>query len=306
VFALSTGTSFVDLDFQGMRGVIATGVVTDPAGVTLVDPGPTSCLDTLRRALGDAGIRLEDVRHVLLTHIHLDHAGVVGTLVQQNPAIEVHVHERGARHMIDPSRLIDSATRLYGTMMGPLWGAMLPVPAERVKALTGGERITIGARTFDVAYTPGHASHHVSYLQRDIGLAWVGDTAGVRVGTSRLALPPTPPPDVDLDAWDVSLAKIRAWEASRLFLTHFGPVESVPGHLDDFAVRLRETAGMVRRSLDRASDESGQFAAFSEEFGRYIRRSMSERDASAYELAAPNFYNWQGLVRYWRKRAADR
>jgi glyoxylase-like metal-dependent hydrolase (beta-lactamase superfamily II) len=302
MFPLATDVSYVDLEFRGMPGVIATGVLADMSGVTLVDPGPTSCLETLQRGLSDAGITMADVRHVLLTHIHLDHAGVAGTLVQQNPAIDVYVHERGARHMIDPARLIDSASRLYGTMMGPLWGAMLPVPADRIKVLRGGEQITLGSRVFDVAYTPGHASHHVSFLQRDIRLAWVGDTAGVRVGTSRFVWPPTPPPDIDLEAWDESLARIRAWDASRLFLTHFGPVDAVTDHLDDLAVKLRETAEMVRRSLDVAGDEAAQFAAYSEEFGRYIRRSMSERDASTCERAAPNLYNWQGLVRYWRKK----
>lgn len=302
MFPLAPDVSYVDLDFQGLPGVIATGVLADASGVTLVDPGPTSCLGTLRRSLAERGLGVSDVRAVLLTHIHLDHAGVTGTLVQQNPAIDVYVHERGARHMIDPARLIDSATRLYGTQMGPLWGAMLPVPAGRVTALRGGESITVGGRRFEIAYTPGHASHHVSYLQPDIGLAWVGDTAGVRVGTSPLVLPPTPPPDIDLEAWDESLARIRAWGPARLFLTHFGPVEAVAAHLDDLAVTLRETAEMVRRSLEAGPDEAAQFAAYSEAFGRYIRRSMSERDATTYERAAPNLYNWQGLARYWRKR----
>jgi glyoxylase-like metal-dependent hydrolase (beta-lactamase superfamily II) len=298
MYALSSAVSYVDLDFQGFPGVIATGVMTDPSGVTLVDPGPTSCLETLRRGLADAGIAIADIRHILLTHIHLDHAGVTGTLVQQNPAIDVYLHERGARHLVDPARLIDSASRLYGTSMGPLWGAILPVPADRVTALRGGERLRVGSREFDVAYTPGHASHHVSYLDGRIGLAWVGDTAGVCVGESRFVLPPTPPPDVDLEAWDASLARIRAWGPSRAFLTHFGPVEPVGELLDDLAVKLREAADMVRRSFDAGPAEAEQFAAFREDFGRYVRRFLSEPDARIYERAAPLHNNWLGLVRY--------
>jgi glyoxylase-like metal-dependent hydrolase (beta-lactamase superfamily II) len=305
MFPLSPDVSYVDLNFRDTPGVIATGVLVEASGVTLVDPGPTSCLGSLVRALRDAGVAIADVRHVLLTHIHLDHAGAVGTLVQQNPAIEVHVHERGARHLIDPSKLIDSATRLYGTMMGPLWGAILPVPADRVRALHGGERIRLGSHEFEVAYTPGHASHHVSYFDRELGLAWVGDTGGVRTGGSPFALAPTPPPDVDLEAWDESIARIRAWDAGRLFLTHFGPVDEVPAHLDDLTVKLRETAEMVRRSLAAGTGDAEQFAAFREEFGHYLRRSMSELDARTYERAAPVLYNWQGLARYWRKKATS-
>ena len=302
MFPLSSGVSYVDLDFRHTPGVIATGVLVDPAGVAIVDPGPTSCLETLTRALASEGIGISDVRTVLLTHIHLDHAGATGTLVQQNPDIDVYVHTRGASHLIDPSRLIDSASRLYGTLMGPLWGAVLPVPAERVKPLSGGERITIGSRIFDVAYTPGHASHHVSYFDRTSGMAWVGDTAGVRLAASRCVMPPTPPPDIDLELWDESLGRIRAWSPSQLFLTHFGPVEAVPEHLDDLVIRLRDVADMVRRSLDAGPGDEAQYAAFRAEVGRYIRRWMSEHDAMAYETAAPLPYNWQGLARYWRKR----
>jgi len=304
MFPLASGMSYVDLEFRGTPGVIATGVLTDSSGVTLVDPGPASCLETLRRALAADGLAVADVRRVLLTHIHLDHAGVTGTLVQQNPAIDVYAHERGAKHLIDPSKLIDSASRLYGPMMGPLWGPVLPVPSARVSVLQGGERLRVGTREFEVAYTPGHASHHVSYFDRASGLAWVGDTAGVRVGGSGFVMPPTPPPDIDLEVWDDSLARIRAWAAGRLFLTHFGLVERVREHLDDLAVRLREVADMVRRSLDAGAGDDEQFAAYRQEFGRYIRRAISEHDAMAYERAAPILYNWQGLARYWRKRAA--
>jgi glyoxylase-like metal-dependent hydrolase (beta-lactamase superfamily II) len=302
MFPLAHGISYIDLNFRNTPGVIATGVLTDPAGVVIVDPGPTSCLETLKRALAAEGIKIADVRFVLLTHIHLDHAGATGTLVQQNPGIEVFVHARGAPHLTDPSKLLESASRLYGSQMGVLWGAVLPVPAERVKVVSGGERLSVGSRVFDVEYTPGHASHHVSFFDRAGGLAWVGDTAGVRLGPSQSVMPPTPPPDIDLDLWDESLRRIRAWQPRQLFLTHFGVFDGVSEHLDDLAVALREVAEMVRHSLDVSGGDEEQFAAFRQEIGRYIRRRMSEHDAIAYETAAPLRFNWQGLARYWRKR----
>jgi glyoxylase-like metal-dependent hydrolase (beta-lactamase superfamily II) len=303
MFPLAPGISYVDLNFRNRPGVIATGVLVDPAGVAIVDPGPTSCLETLTRALAAEGVKIADVRVVLLTHIHLDHAGMTGTLIQQNPNIEVYVHARGAPHLIDPSKLLESAGRLYGSKMGSLWGAVLPVPAERVRVLSGGERLTVGSRVFDGEYTPGHASHHVSYIDRVAGLAWVGDAAGVRLGPSQSVMPPTPPPDIDLELWDGSLRRIRAWQPRQLFLTHFGVFDGVGAHLDDLAIAIREVAEMVRRSLEVSGGEDEQFAAFRQEIGRYIRRRMSEHEAIAYETAAPLRFNWQGLARYWRKRA---
>lgn len=300
MFSLTDGIGYVDLNFRDVPGMVATGILTGPDGVTLVDPGPTSCLDTLRRALAVQGIAPRDLRRILLTHIHLDHAGATGTLVQEHPDIEVYVHERGAKHLIDPAKLLDSAGRVFGSMSA-LWGSMLPVPADRLRVLHGGEQLRLGGRSFAVAYTPGHASHHVSYFDAVNGMAWVGDAAGVRVGRSGFVMPPTPPPDINLELWNQSLALIRAWRPALLFLTHFGPVEQVHEQLERIGSRLRETAEMVRRSLDSGSDPDGQFAAYREE---YIRRFLSEPDASACETVAPMRHNWTGLARYWTKQKA--
>jgi glyoxylase-like metal-dependent hydrolase (beta-lactamase superfamily II) len=161
---LASGLDYVDLNFLGNPEIIATAILQDAAGVALVDPGPSTTLETLRASLDRKGIAMRDVRQILLTHIHLDHAGVTGTLIRENPAIEVFVHERGARHMIDPSKLLASAGRLYGADMERLWGEFLPVPVDRIRALKGEERLEAGGRELEVAYTPGHASHHVSYF----------------------------------------------------------------------------------------------------------------------------------------------
>jgi glyoxylase-like metal-dependent hydrolase (beta-lactamase superfamily II) len=178
---LATGISYFDLNFQGEPHVIAAAVLHGTAGVVIVDPGPSSTLPVLRRALEASGISLRDVTTVLLTHIHLDHAGVTGTLVAENPDLRVFVHESGAPHLMAPDRLMASAGRLYGDAMDRLWGEFRPVPREAIVVLRGGERISAGERMLDVAFTPGHASHHVSYFDPDSGIAFVGDTAGIRL-----------------------------------------------------------------------------------------------------------------------------
>ena len=229
MITLASGLSYIDLNFQDRPRVIATVVVHGPGGVTLIDPGPSTTLPVLTRELERAGIAMADVTSLLLTHIHLDHAGATGTLVRAHPRLRVYVHEKGAPHMVDPTKLLASATRLYGDDMDRLWGEVRPVPAEAIVALAGGERITASARDLDVAYTPGHASHHVSYFSADSGIAFVGDTAGIRVTPGGFVLPPTPPPDVDLEAWRDSLRRIEAWSPQTLFLTHFGPSAPLAG-----------------------------------------------------------------------------
>ncbi|MBW8862525.1 MAG: MBL fold metallo-hydrolase, partial [Acidobacteria bacterium] len=219
MITLASGVSYIDLNFVGVRGVIATVVLHGANGVALIDPGPTSALPVLRSELQRTGIAVEDVRTILLTHIHLDHAGATGTLVRENPALRVVVHEQGAPHMVNPEKLIASASRLWPGEMDRLWGDFLPVPADRLDVVRGGERIAAGGRHLDVQYTPGHASHHVSYFGADTGIAFVGDTAGIRLQAGGFVLPPTPPPDIDLEIWRDSLKRIADWHPSTLFVT---------------------------------------------------------------------------------------
>jgi glyoxylase-like metal-dependent hydrolase (beta-lactamase superfamily II) len=301
MITLASGLSYFDLHFYDVSGVIASVILHGPGGVAILDPGPSSTLPALRAGLEQAGIALSDVSTVLLTHIHLDHAGVTGTLVQENPAIRVYVHEKGAPHMVDPSKLIASATRLWGDEMDRLWGEMRPVPAENLEILRGGERITAGGRALDVAYTPGHASHHVSYFSGDTGIAFVGDTAGVRLQAGQFIMPPTPPPDIDLEAWRDSFARISAWHPGTLFITHFGPFAPVAAHLTEMADHLELTSGLVKASLARSGTDDEREAWFTGEIRRELRRRMSESDAQAYEVAGRFDLSWRGLVRYWRK-----
>jgi glyoxylase-like metal-dependent hydrolase (beta-lactamase superfamily II) len=305
MMTLASGLSYVDLHFLGTPRVIATVVLHGSAGAALIDPGPSSTLPALRSELDRAGIALSDVTAILLTHIHLDHAGATGTLVRANPKLRVYVHENGAPHMIDPSKLLASATRLYGDDMDRLWGEVLPVASEAVIPLTGGERIAVGGRDLDVAYTPGHASHHVSYFSGDTGIAFVGDTAGVRVVQAGTIVPPTPPPDIDLDLWKTSIARIGGWNPETLFVTHFGPHRPVTAHLSELADELDRAAALAKASLAREGDDDDREAWFAGEIRRRLRQRMGEGDARAYEVAGRFDLNWRGLARYWRKRANE-
>jgi glyoxylase-like metal-dependent hydrolase (beta-lactamase superfamily II) len=271
----------IDVRHLGRPHVIGAWVVGD----VVIDPGPTSCLDALLEGLGD-----ERPRALLLTHIHLDHAGASGSLVERWPDLEVYVHERGARHMISPERLLESARQLYGEDMDRLWGEMVPVPEENVRVLSGGERLFDGE--FEVAYTPGHASHHVSFLHE--GTAFVGDVGGARIAGSRLTIPPTPPPDVDLEKWHASIELIKAWNPRRLVMTHFGDSEDVDAQLEELGARLDDWAGRARdQDLDAFVD------GVRDEIAQHVDRDT----AAAYEQAAPPEQLYAGLERYWRKRA---
>jgi glyoxylase-like metal-dependent hydrolase (beta-lactamase superfamily II) len=271
----------IDVMHLGRPHVIGAWLVGD----VVIDPGPTSCLETLLEGLGD-----ERPRALLLTHIHLDHAGAGGSLVQRWPDLEVYVHERGARHMVSPERLVESARMLYGDDMDRLWGEMLPVPEENLRVLEGGEALFDGA--FEVAYTPGHASHHVSFLHE--GTAFVGDVGGARIAGSRLTIPPTPPPDIDVEKWHASIELIRGCKPDRLVMTHFGVGEDVDAQLDELAGRLDDWAARAReQELD------GFVAGVRAEIAGHVDSDT----AAAYEQAAPPEQLYAGLERYWRKRA---
>ena len=302
---LASGLDYVDLNFLGRPQIIATGILHGPAGVALVDPGPATTLDNLTTALTRKGIRFDDVRHLLITHIHLDHAGAAGTIAERFPHVEVVVHARGAPHLADPSKLLLSAGRLYGQDMDRLWGEVKPVPAERMRVVEGGERLTVAGREVLVGYTPGHASHHVSYFDTASRVAFVGDTAGIRRGSGSYVMPPTPPPDIDVEAWRESEKKILAWDPDTLFLTHFGPFHGARQHLQGMFENLSDWSRIVRRLLGDASlSDDDRQARFTDEAYADLRRRVGESEADDYTRAGGLSYSWSGLARYWRKRTA--
>ena len=299
---LAPGLSWVDLLFLGRPHAIATAVVRAAGTLALIDPGPSTCLESLDLGLQQQGLRLSEVTHILLTHIHLDHAGATGTIVRRYPHVSVFVHERGAAHMADPAKLMVSAARLYGDHMDRLWGEFAAVPEKNLTVLAGGERIDVGGRTFEVAYTPGHASHHVSYYDRSSGVAFVGDTAGICIDGGYV-LPPTPPPDIDIDAWKSSVARIDAWSPQTLFLTHFGPVHGSAPHLRALMENLETTAGLVRAGLSEPGTDEEKSRRFADDLERELRRHMTAAQLAACVVAAPPELLWLGLARYWRKRS---
>ena len=270
----------IDVLHLGVPRVICCHVIDD----VIVDPGPESTLETLLAELGDWA-----PAKILLTHIHLDHAGAAGALTERWPEAEVWVHERGARHMLDPSRLVASAGRIYGEDMERLWGGMQPVPEERLKVLSGGE--VIGP--WRVAYTPGHASHHVSFLHEPTGTAMVGDVAGCRIADGPI-LPPTPPPDVDREAWHDSLRLLEDWAPERIAITHFGTWENVAEHLATMHEEIDRWAELSRRT-----DDAAYAAAIEEEMRT---RTSDPADAEAFINAMPPKMLWAGWARYWSER----
>jgi glyoxylase-like metal-dependent hydrolase (beta-lactamase superfamily II) len=291
---------YIDLDFLGHPGVIAAALIRGPAGLAIIDPGPTSCLPALEAGLARLGATLGDVTDLLLTHIHLDHAGAAGTIAARVPSVRVLVHERGAPHMVDPTKLIASATRLYGDRMDALWGRFEPVPASRVTALAGGERLDVAGRAVEVAYTPGHAVHHVSFLDDSSGVAYIGDTGGIRVSPAYVTAA-TPPPDIDLSVWSHSLDAIDAWQPATLFLTHFGPVAPARGHLVRYREVLTTTAERVARTLAVDTTDEERARMFRAEMRADALRVLSESEYESLEMAAPFVQIWAGLARYLRK-----
>lgn len=248
----------------------------------IVDPGPATCVETLLDGLEGPP------RGLLLTHVHLDHAGAAGVLARRFPELVVYVHESGAPHLLDPSKLLRSAERLYGDDMERLWGEVAPVPQDRLRVLRGGETV----EGFRVEHTPGHAQHHVSYLREETGEAYVGDMAGVRIPPHRHTIVPTPPPDIDVEAWLDSLHTIASWNPQLLCLTHFGPTSEVEDQLH-----------AVRTAL---ADEADHARAGEEEFVRAMDarlRAAVGDEVAQYEQAAPLDQVYMGLERYWRKRA---
>jgi len=299
---LAFGLDYVDLSFLGRPQIIATAILHGTAGVALVDPGPSTTIDNLTTALTRKGIRFEDVRHILITHIHLDHAGGTGSILERFPHIEVVVHQRGAPHLVDPAKLIASAGRLYQQDMERLWGEIKPVDKARLNVIEGGERLTVAGREIETTYTPGHASHHVSFFDPASRVAFVGDTAGICRGASPYVMPPTPPPDVDIEAWHTSAKAILAWDPDTLFLTHFGPRHGARQHLQAMFEGIDAWSVIVRRLLaDQAIDDAERQRRFVDEVYLEITRSIGETDAADYVRAGGLNYSYQGLARYWRK-----
>ena len=280
------GPDPLDLHHQSSERVIGCYLLETSDGPALFDCGPTTCRERLEEALGERGAALADIRHLLLSHIHLDHAGAAGVLVREQPHLQVHVSAIGAPHLVDPTRLERSARRLYGDTFDALWGELAPVPEENVHVVGSS---VLG---FDCFPTPGHASHHVCYLD-DEGTLYAGDATGVRILPARTVLPPTPPPEFDPDVWLGTLDEIERRAPVRLALIHFGVANDPGPHLAELRGRLAAWVELI---------ESG---VTEREFSATVRSDVAESgsDADAYERAMPFWQSYAGLTRYREQHA---
>ena len=275
----------LDLLHLGRERVIGAYLLDTAEGPALFDCGPTTCVPALKAALRDRGLELQDVPHLLLSHVHLDHAGAAGVLVREHPGLQVHVSPIGAPHLVDPTRLEKSARRLYGDEFDTLWGELAPVPMENIRE-TGDQVLGL-----DCFPSPGHASHHVCYVDGD-GTLYAGDATGVRIQPSRFVLPPTPPPEFDLAVWESTLDEIERRDAQRLALIHFGVADDPMEHLAALRMRLRSWTALVG---DGTTEEEFEATALAE---------LGD-DAPPYVQAMPPWQSYAGLRRYWEKRRAE-
>ena len=275
----------IDLHHQA-PGIVGCYLLDTDDGPALFDCGPTTCIPALKEGLAERGLELGDVRHLLLSHIHLDHAGGAGVLVREHPRLQVHVSEIGAPHLIDPSRLDASARRLYGDAFDALWGELAPIPAGNVHEIRDS---VVGLACFP---TTGHATHHVSYLHAD-GTLYAGDAVGVRLTGGHFVMPPCPPPEFDLEAWEETIQEIERRAPARLALIHFGVFDDVQEHL----AALRDTLGRWSERVEDGMDEEAFIAAARFDVARTDRELVDE-----YGRAGPYRHHFQGIARYWRKK----
>jgi glyoxylase-like metal-dependent hydrolase (beta-lactamase superfamily II) len=289
----------LDLNFQGRASSIASYLVEGPGGPVLVETGPASTLPTLLAGLAERGYTPADVRHVLVTHIHLDHAGAAGWWAGQGA--EVYVHHVGAPHLIDPSKLLASAGRIYGDQMEALWGQVLPAPAERVHAIGDGDCVEVAGLSFLALDTPGHAYHHHVYRLGEI--AFTGDAAGIHIPGPAFVDLPAPPPEFNLGLWRATIARLLQGPFTAIYPTHFGRVDGWQAQLAGLAALLEEATEFIRRRMEEGLEREGILAQYLEwHFNRARAAGMPQEVLARYEAANPHYMSVDGIMRYWRKR----
>lgn len=298
----SPGIHRVDLRWMGVPGQVAAYLVDGGAdGFAVVETGPASTLPTLLAAVRALGRDPADITHVLVTHVHLDHAGGAGLLLEHAPRARVHVHPVGAPHLADPSRLLASAARIYGDRMDEMWGEMRPVPKDRLVILADGDEVRIGERILRAVETPGHAWHHHAYHDPEARVVITGDSAGIRMGGAPHVRPPTPPPDIDVARWQRTIDRLRSLRAERLLLTHFGGASDVDWHLADLSARLADWARWIERQA--AADPAAVTEALRRKLEAEVLAAMgSSETAAAYEQAVPSAMMAAGLLRWLKVR----
>jgi len=302
VTRLDEGLWQIDLGFQGTPEVIAAYLLAGNGELALVESGPSSTLPALRAGIEAAGFRVEDITAILVTHIHLDHSGAAGVLLDEAPGARVFVHPVGAPHLVDPARLVSSATRIYGERMGPLWGEVRPIATEKVVALDDGQTLSVAGRVLAALHTPGHAGHHVAFWDAGAGVAFTGDVGGIHIPETDYVCPPTPPPDLDPVAWRASIARLEGLGARRLCLTHFGAVDDPAAHLGALLPELEAFLRLGEEAVVRGDDQAALTATLHARMAERIGDVPLEK-LERLEWATPSYMAAMGLTRWVTKRS---
>src|ERR687884_1198027 len=297
----------MDLGFMDTEEIIASFVLTGEGSAAIVETGPTTCIENLMRGLEDRGVSPEDVEKVFLTHIHLDHSGASGNLAELLPNATFYVHEVGYPHLVDPSKLVKSATRIYGESMDELWGEARPVPEDRIVILKEGDETEAAGGVLVAHDTPGHAYHHLAYLEPDSGTLFTGDVAGIRLPGQSYIRPPTPPPEIDVEAWVQSINHIREISPSSLWPTHFGSYEDVERHLGELEQRLQDWLLFVEGRMDEGAERE----EISEELrakgdAEMLAEGSDITQSEHYDLAGAYNMLTDGLMRYATRQREKR
>jgi glyoxylase-like metal-dependent hydrolase (beta-lactamase superfamily II) len=296
------GITAVDTMMAG-REVVTSAYLIQAEQPALVETGPTTSVNAVLEGLGALGLGANDLAHIVVTHIHLDHAGGVGRLADHFPGARVWVHDRGAPHLADPARLVRSAARVYGEdRMRDLFGPVDPVPGDRLAPLSDGDHVDLGGRSLEALYTPGHASHHVALVDSATGALFTGDALGIHLPDVRVLRPATPPPDIDIELSVESIRRIRERAGPVLMFSHYGPVEEVDELCELAETRLRKWAGIVREAMDRTSELDRVAQILRDRTASEFPEAVDPEDLERYEILSSVEMNAAGLVRYWTKR----
>jgi glyoxylase-like metal-dependent hydrolase (beta-lactamase superfamily II) len=297
----------ISLPFLGEQEIIGSYLLAGENELAIIDPGPASMLESLLKAIRATGFDPQDVTHILLTHVHLDHAGATGSLVRQLPKAQVYAHSKGAPHLIDTSKVVASATRIYGERMHQLWGEIESTPEGRLNIIEGGDILKVAGRRLEVHYTPGHAVHHVIFFDAHSGELFVGDLAGVKLPGIDYVKPPTPPPDLDLEAWSDSISLVRSLRPDTLYLAHFGAVKDVTQHFGRLREKLSAWGDFVLEAMRKGKSEAEIIALLIEKTQPELQRiARDPHMLQRYEIASNYQMTVQGYMRYWRKKHPER
>ncbi len=290
----------IDLNFLKASNAIAAFLIETSVGPILVETGPYSTFPELKKHLADKGYQVSDIKHVFLSHIHLDHAGAAWAFAEAGAFI--HVHPKGIRHLADPSKLMDSATRIYGDMMDSLWGVMKAIPNNQLVETMDRQSVTLGDTKLTAWHTPGHAVHHIAWQVNDTILL-AGDVAGVKIKNG-MVVPPCPPPDINIEDWQNSLNVLRDLPLKQIYLTHYGLIENCAEHLDDLERILLDWANWIKPLWEAGRSPKEVVPEFQERVKQQLLDfGVSEADLPVYEAANPSWMSVTGLMRYWRKKA---